>query len=119
MSLLFIQPDVVSYNNDLQPAGWEPVLHDWAVFYNTWWCKPPTDADAANLEKHHTVVVVGLSRRVQVGFGIHKSQGRLLVREEYLRLFKQLCDFQKNDGEGVLIVGQPGIGASFRPRPGY
>ncbi|KAI0737356.1 hypothetical protein C8Q80DRAFT_1213894 [Daedaleopsis nitida] len=95
-------------------SGWQPVSnHEWTAFYENWWRKPGTDA--TNLEKLHRVVTVDLSQRVRSAFEMVDSTGRLFVREEYLRLYDQLCDVEKKGCTGTLILGQPGIGASLHP----
>lgn len=93
----------------LQTDGWQPIPTRYSQlmsFHQTWWGK-----HAAVLEQSNAIVTVADSLPTQVALNMRQSKGMMLVREEYLRLYTQLCELHEAMYTGVAIIGQPGIGA--------
>lgn len=117
MVSLLSQPHMVSTTS--MQSGWQDSLHnDWTVFHETWWGIDKSNAtdeqsNAAKLKQCDAIVTVTTSIPIQTIFNIEASRGGILVREESLRLYTRLCALEGTRTKGVIIVGQPGIGASL------
>ena len=95
----------------------------WKDFHNQWWGAAGRSrlAAAARLAAGGTIITVEQQRVCDILLRFNFTQGQLYVRSEYELMYQRLCNAHRAVGKpgfdqvpGVLLSGQPGIGAFAR-----
>ncbi|KAI1791826.1 hypothetical protein LXA43DRAFT_1181464 [Ganoderma leucocontextum] len=94
--------------------------NQWSFFWHEWWGASSPGKERLDLAARadpktspHRILEVTQDRVWNQLNVLHDSEGRILVREEYILLYDRLSAAFEGNEQGAVITGQCGVGKSY------